>query len=34
METAITADADGVVAKVLVAPGDRVDPKDLLVVMA
>ncbi len=33
METAISADRDAVVAKVLVSPGDRVDPKDLLVVL-
>jgi len=33
METAITADRDATVAKVLVSPGDRVDPKDLLVVL-
>ena len=33
METAITADRDATVVKVLVAPGDRVDPKDLLVVL-
>ncbi|MCK9283190.1 MAG: pyruvate carboxylase [Rhodocyclaceae bacterium] len=30
METVIGAERDGVVAKVLVAPGDRVEPKDLL----
>jgi pyruvate carboxylase len=33
METAITADRDATVIKVLVSPGDRVDPKDLLVVL-
>jgi pyruvate carboxylase len=32
METAVRADCDATVAKVLVAPGDRVEPKDLLVV--
>jgi pyruvate carboxylase len=31
METAITAERDATVVKVLVAPGDRVEPKDLLV---
>jgi pyruvate carboxylase len=31
METAITADRDATVVKVLVHPGDRVEPKDLLV---
>jgi pyruvate carboxylase len=31
METAVTAERDATVVKVLVAPGDRVDPKDLLV---
>lgn len=31
METVITAERDGKVAKVLVAPGDRVEPKDLLI---
>ena len=31
METALTAERDAVVARVLVAPGDRVDAKDLLV---
>lgn len=34
METAITADRDATVAKVLVAPGDQVEPKDLLVELA
>ncbi len=33
MEAAITAERDGVVARVLVSPGDRVEPKDLLVEM-
>ena len=33
METALTADRDGVIAKVLVSPGDRVEPKDLLLVL-
>ncbi len=31
METAITAERDATVVKVLVAPGDRVEPKDLLI---
>jgi len=31
METQITADRDAVVARVLVAPGDRIEAKDLLV---
>jgi pyruvate carboxylase len=31
METAITADRDAVVLKVHVSPGDRVEPKDLLI---
>ncbi|MBU1237010.1 MAG: pyruvate carboxylase [Gammaproteobacteria bacterium] len=31
METAVTAERDATVAKVLVAPGDRVEPKDLLI---
>jgi pyruvate carboxylase len=31
METAIHADADGIVAEVLVKPGDQIDAKDLLV---
>jgi len=31
METAISADRDGTVLKVLVSPGDQVEPKDLLV---
>jgi len=31
METAVTAERDAVVARVLVAPGDRVEPKDLLI---
>jgi pyruvate carboxylase len=31
METAVTAERDATVVKVLVAPGDRVEPKDLLV---
>jgi len=34
METAIAADRDATVVKVLVAPGDRVEPKDLLVELA
>ena len=33
METAITAERDATVVKVLVAPGDRVSPKDLLLVL-
>ncbi|WP_127754765.1 pyruvate carboxylase [Devosia sp. 1566] len=33
METAIHAEADGVVAEVLVKPGDQIDAKDLLVRM-
>jgi pyruvate carboxylase len=33
METAITAERDATVLKVLVAAGDRVSPKDLLVVL-
>jgi biotin carboxyl carrier protein len=33
METSITADFDATVLKVLVAPGDRVEPKDLLVIL-
>ncbi|UCV17757.1 pyruvate carboxylase [Ferribacterium limneticum] len=33
METAITVDRDATVVKVLVSPGDRVDPKDLLLVL-
>ena len=33
METAIVSEHDGVVAKILVAPGDRVEPKDLLLVL-
>ena len=32
METAVRAECDATVAKVLVSPGDRVEPKDLLVV--
>ncbi len=32
METAIHAEKDGAVAKVLVKAGDQIDPKDLLVV--
>ena len=31
METAITAERDATVLRVLVAPGDRVEPKDLLI---
>ena len=31
METAIHAEADGVVAEVTVKPGDQIDAKDLLV---
>ena len=31
METAVTAERDATVVKILVAPGDRVEPKDLLV---
>ncbi|HZV55235.1 MAG TPA: pyruvate carboxylase [Rhodocyclaceae bacterium] len=31
METAVTAERDATVIKVLVSPGDRVEPKDLLV---
>jgi pyruvate carboxylase len=31
MENAVAADRDGVIARVLVAPGDRVEAKDLLV---
>ena len=31
METAVTAERDATVVKVLVAPGDRVEPKDLLI---
>jgi len=34
METAITAERDATVVKVLVAPGDRVEPKDLLIELA
>ena len=30
MENAVSAERDGVIARVLVAPGDRVDAKDLL----
>jgi pyruvate carboxylase len=30
METALHADRDGVLAEVLVRPGDQVDAKDLL----
>jgi pyruvate carboxylase len=33
MEMLIAADRDATVVKVLVSPGDRVDPKDLLVVL-
>ena len=33
METVITADFDATVVKVLVSPGDRVEPKDLLIVL-
>jgi pyruvate carboxylase len=31
METAIHAEAEGVIAEVLVKPGDQIDAKDLLV---
>jgi len=31
METALHAEADGMVAEVLVKPGDQIDAKDLLV---
>jgi pyruvate carboxylase len=31
METAVTAERDATIIKVLVAPGDRVEPKDLLI---
>ena len=31
METAIHAEADGVIAEVTVKPGDQIDSKDLLV---
>ncbi|WP_371136078.1 biotin/lipoyl-containing protein, partial [Devosia sp.] len=31
METAIHAEIDGVIAEVLVKPGDQIDAKDLLV---
>ena len=34
METALVAERDGVVLEVLVAPGDPVEPRDLLVVLA
>jgi pyruvate carboxylase len=34
METHIAADREGVVEKVLVGPGDRVQAKDLLIVLA
>jgi len=34
METAVRAEADGEVAEVLVAPGQQVDAKDLLVVLS
>ena len=34
METAVTAERDGTVTRVLVAPGDRVEPKDLLIELA
>src|SRR5690606_18318410 len=34
METALHAEQDGVIAEVLVAPGDQLDAKDLLVVYA
>jgi pyruvate carboxylase len=34
METAVTAERDATVVKVLVAPGDRVEPKDLLIELA
>jgi pyruvate carboxylase len=33
METHVTADRDGVLEAVLVVPGDRVQAKDLLVVL-
>ena len=33
METALTAEQDATVLEVLVAPGDRVEPKDLLIVL-
>ncbi|MFN3500306.1 MAG: biotin/lipoyl-containing protein, partial [Pannonibacter indicus] len=32
METAIHAEVDGVVAELLIKPGDQIDAKDLLVV--
>jgi len=31
METALHAEADGVIAEVLVKPGDQIDAKDLLI---
>jgi pyruvate carboxylase len=31
METAITAERDGIVERVCVAPGDRIEAKDLLI---
>lgn len=34
METAITADFNATVVKVLVTPGDRMEPKDLLIILA
>lgn len=34
METVLTADRDAVVARVIVAPGDQVNAKDLLVEFA
>jgi pyruvate carboxylase len=34
METVLVAEQDGVVVSVLVAPGDRVEAKDLLVELA
>jgi pyruvate carboxylase len=32
METAIHAERDGVIAEVLVRPGEQIDAKDLLIV--
>lgn len=34
METAVTAERDATVVRVLIAPGDRVEPKDLLIEFA
>jgi pyruvate carboxylase len=34
METAVTAERDATVVRVLVSPGDRVEPKDLLIELA